>query len=84
MADVRREADLRRVIERDQLRLHFQPIVNIRTGKINRFEALLRWEHPIRGLIHPEQFIAVAEETGLIYQLDEWVIGEACRFWKKS
>ena len=77
------EADLRRAIDREQMRLFFQPIVNVKTGRLDRFEALLRWQHPERGIIGPDQFIPIAEETGLIYNLDEWVAGEACRWWKR-
>jgi diguanylate cyclase (GGDEF)-like protein len=77
------EADLRRVIERHQLRLYFQPLIDLKTGQIERFEALLRWKHPDRGIIMPDQFMPIAEETGLIFALDEWVVGEACRWWKR-
>lgn len=73
------EADLRRAIERRELRVFYQPIVSLKTGKITGFEALVRWQHPTRGFISPGDFIPLAEETGLIGQIDRWVMLEACR-----
>jgi diguanylate cyclase (GGDEF)-like protein/PAS domain S-box-containing protein len=73
------EQDLRRAIEVDQLSLAFQPIYELATGKIHSFEALLRWEHPERGLIGPDVFIPIAEESGLIGTLTELVLTRACR-----
>ncbi|NNE36352.1 MAG: EAL domain-containing protein, partial [Rhodothermales bacterium] len=67
------ETDLRRAIERDELRVHYQPIVDIQRGTLTGFEALLRWHHSHRGLIAPGQFLPVAEETGLIVDLDRWL-----------
>ena len=73
------EQDLKRAIDSDQILLYFQPIVCLETNRINRFEALVRWNHPRRGLLHPGTFISVAEETGLILPLGDQVIGLACR-----
>jgi diguanylate cyclase (GGDEF)-like protein len=73
------ETDLRRAIERQEFRLDYQPIVALETGRITGFEALVRWDHPERGLVSPIEFISAAEETGLIIPLDLWVLREACR-----
>jgi diguanylate cyclase (GGDEF)-like protein/PAS domain S-box-containing protein len=73
------EAELRRAIDGDELRLHYQPEIDLATGEVAGFEALVRWEHPTRGLLAPGHFIALAEETGLIIPLGRWVLDEACR-----
>ena len=73
------ERDLRRAIERDELFLAYQPIYDLGSGKINSFEALLRWNHPDRGLVGPDVFIPIAEESGLIGTLTELVLTRACR-----
>src|SRR6185437_15077207 len=78
MARLELETDLRRALERGEFRNFYQPIVYLESGEITGFEALLRWEHPTRGLLGPEQFISVAEETGLIRELGWWNLREAC------
>ncbi|QYY33182.1 EAL domain-containing protein [Cupriavidus pinatubonensis] len=71
--------DLRTALASEQFALHYQPIVDLRTGKVCKAEALIRWNHPVRGPIHPVDFIAVAEESGLIIDIGRWVLTEALR-----
>ena len=73
------ENALRRALERKEFLLHYQQRVDLRTGAINGAEALVRWSHPDWGLVRPARFIALAEETGIVVQLGEWVLHEACR-----
>ena len=78
MRRVELEADLRVALKRDQLRVCYQPIVNLQGGQVVSFEALLRWDHPQRGAIMPQAFLTIAEEAGLISEIDQWVLGRAC------
>ena len=81
------DTDLRRALDRDEMELHYQPIISMRDRTISGFEALLRWSHRSRGVISPNEFIPLAEETGLIYDLGQWVLGKACKqiaAWNKS
>ncbi len=72
------ENDLRRAIQQNELELHYQPILDARTRKITSVEALVRWRHPTKGLIFPDLFIPLAEETGMIAQIGDWVLSAAC------
>jgi diguanylate cyclase (GGDEF)-like protein len=73
------EADLRHAVSSGQFELHYQPKIDIASGEIRSVEALLRWQHPVRGRMMPGEFISIAEDTGLILPIGDWVIREACR-----
>ena len=79
-ANLRREleSDLRRALAEDGFDLHYQPLVDLRTDEVTGCEALLRWRHPVRGMVSPADFIPVAEETGLIEEIGQWVLRTAC------
>ncbi len=73
------ERELRHALERDELALHYQPVVSLRSGEISGLEALVRWQHPERGLLDPAEFVSIAEDSGLIEPIGRWVQERACR-----
>lgn len=79
---LRLDADLRRAIEEEQFELHFQPVISLDTNEVISAEALVRWNHPEKGQISPDDFIPYAQETGLILPLGDWILHEACRIAK--
>jgi diguanylate cyclase (GGDEF)-like protein/PAS domain S-box-containing protein len=84
---VQAERELRVAVDQGELRVHFQPIVSLSEMSISRCEALMRWQHPSRGLLRPAEFLRLAEETGLIIRMGEWILDAACRqarLWRRA
>ncbi|HEV7164357.1 MAG TPA: EAL domain-containing protein [Gammaproteobacteria bacterium] len=82
-ANLRLETELRLALQRSEFRVHYQPVMDLAANKLSGFEALVRWEHPTQGLLAPEQFLAVSEETGLIIPIGWWVMETACAQYAK-
>jgi EAL domain-containing protein (putative c-di-GMP-specific phosphodiesterase class I) len=76
---LRTEGDLRRALDLDEFELHYQPVVRLDTGRISGVEELIRWRHPSRGLVSPDDFLPIAEESGLMLPIGRWVLQESCR-----
>lgn len=72
------ENDLRKALVNNELTVYYQPLVDQNTGQVTSLEALIRWHHPIRGMLYPDKFIPIAEETGLIIPIGEWALKTAC------
>src|SRR5207248_6714025 len=79
VARLRMLGELRRAIDEREFRLRYQPVISLSSGEVVGLEALLRWEHPVRGLLTPAGFMQVAEHSGLIVEIGAWVLDEACR-----
>jgi Amt family ammonium transporter len=79
VALLRLESELRQAVERHEFVMHYQPVVSLEHGRLDGFEALVRWQHPERGLLKPAQFLAVADETGLVTPIGWWAMDEVCR-----
>jgi len=79
LARLQLETDLRHAVQREEFVAHYQPVISLETGQIAGFEALIRWNHPERGLVPPNDFIPLAEETGMILPMGQWILREACR-----
>ncbi|MGI9076353.1 MAG: putative bifunctional diguanylate cyclase/phosphodiesterase [Gemmatimonadaceae bacterium] len=79
LARLQLETDLRHAVQREEFIAHYQPVISLETGRISGFEALIRWRHADRGLVPPNEFIPMAEETGMILPMGQWIMREACR-----